>query len=203
MRPLLILDCDEVVLDFVHPLRRWLMQAHDLELRLDSYALAANIRRLSDGSPIAADEFPPLIEGFFRDGQAGQQPVPGVREMLAELADVAEVHIVTNVPPAHGEARRAVLRDHGIDVPLHANEGLKGPRVAALAAGRPGVFVDDLPHQHKSVAEHAGQLKRLHFVATPELRGFMQPTRHAHARIDDWPAATRWIHQQMKEGLPA
>ena len=49
MKPLLILDCDEVILEFAGPFARWLHDARGVELRFDSFALAGNMRHLADG----------------------------------------------------------------------------------------------------------------------------------------------------------
>lgn len=200
MPPLLILDCDEVILDFVGPLRDWLHARHAMTLRLESFSLAGNIRRLADNSVVDSGEFPALLDGFFSTGQTGQRPVSGVLAALEQLRAEMDIVILTNIPPRHHGQRIEVLRGHGIDFPVHANSGPKGERVARLAAGRRALFVDDLPPNHQSVAQHAPTVGRLHMVTDPELRPLIPPTPHAHARIDAWAEALPWIRARMKEG---
>lgn len=202
MRPLLILDCDEVVLDFVGPLRAWLQNTHRLTLSLESFSLAGNIRRLSDDSVIEAAGIPALLDGFFATGQNGQRPVPGVVEALQILREEMDIVILTNIAQCHHHQRVSILRDHGVDFPVHANTGPKGPRVRALSADRRAIFIDDLPPHHHSVADHAPEVGRLHMVADPHLRPLVPAAPHAHARIDAWVEALPWIRTRMKEGLP-
>jgi hypothetical protein len=199
VRPLLILDCDEVILQFAAPFRAWLRDAHDLDLRFDSFALVGNIRRIADGTPIGMEEFPPLLDGFFAGGQHLQQPAPGALAAIGALSQAMDVAVLTNIPEAYRDIRQAILKDFGLDVPVHANDGPKGRFVKDLADGRPAVFVDDLPPHHSSVAKHAVHVGRLHMVADPQLRTLIPAAPDAHARIDSWDEAEGWIRQWMEE----
>ncbi len=197
-RPLLILDCDEVVLRFAAPFREWLRAARGIALRFDSFALVGNMRHIADGRPVEATAFPALLEDFFAEGQPLQAPVPGVVEALAQLGARMDIVCLSNVPEAHAPIRRAVLASHGLDMPLYANDGGKGRMVRALAAGRRAVFVDDLPPHHESVARHAAHVGRLHMVADEELRPLIPAAPMAHARIDTWAEAADWIGNWME-----
>lgn len=200
MRPLLILDCDEVILHFAAPFAGWLADAHDIELRFDSFALVGNIRHRADGRPVDHAAFPALLDGFFAEGQARQAPAAGAVEAIGALAADMDVVVLTNIPAEHRELRAGILRGHGLDLPVHANDGPKGPLVAELARGRRAVFVDDLPPHHMSVARHAGHVGRLHMVADPVLRPLVPHAADAHARIDGWAEAAPWIRQWMETG---
>lgn len=65
------------------------------------------------------------------------------------------------------------------------------------------MFVDDLAVHHESVSRHAPQVHRLHMVSEPSLAGSVAPAPHAHARIDDWRDARRWIEGIFAAGLTA
>ncbi len=199
MRPLLILDCDEVILRFAAPFRQWLDEVHGLALRLDSFALVGNIRHKADGRPLDPAAFPALLDGFFATGQPLQAPAEGAVEAITALARDMDVAVLTNIPEAYRAIRAEVLRGHGLDLPVHANDGGKGRVVKALAGGRPAVFVDDLPPHHSSVASHAGHVGRLHMVADPELRRLIPAAPDAHARHDAWPEAEIWIRDWMEK----
>ncbi|MFQ3594634.1 MAG: HAD family hydrolase [Sphingomonadaceae bacterium] len=198
MRPLLILDCDEVILRFAEPFRLWLADVHALELRFDSFALVGNIRHKADGRPLEPQAFPALLDGFFAHGQHLQTPADGAVEAIAALSREMDVAVLTNIPEAHREIREEVLRSFGLELPVHVNDGGKGRVVKALAGDRPAVFVDDLPPHHGSVAQHAGHVGRLHMIADPVLRGLIPAAPHAHARIDAWEDAQEWIRNWME-----
>ena len=63
-RPLIVSDCDGVLLDFVDPFVAYLAAEHELSLTLTSFALSGNIRR-ADGSTVESAAFPGLLKGFF------------------------------------------------------------------------------------------------------------------------------------------
>ena len=73
-----------------------------------------------------------------------------------------------------------------------------------MVSGSPvTVFVDDLAVHHESVAKHAPGVHRLHMVSEPTLAVSVPKAPEAHARIDDWAAATDWILARFEEGMPA
>jgi hypothetical protein len=199
VRPLLILDCDEVILRFAEPFRLWLEEVHDLDLRFDSFALVGNIRRKADGRALNPDAFPALLDGFFAHGQHLQRPAEGAVEAIGDLSADMDVAVLTNIPESYRDLRREVLKGFGLDLPVHANDGGKGRLVKALAGDRRAVFVDDLPPHHSSVAQHAGHVGRLHMIADPVLRGLIPAAPDAHARIDAWADAASWIRNWMED----
>ena len=196
MRPLLISDCDEVLLLFAQPFAQYLDRDHGITLTMDSFALSGNARR--GGVPIDAAEFPGLLTGFFAGAQGTQPAVPGAVDALHRLSAVADIVVLTNIDQEHHGARRDVLDALGLPYPLQCNGGGKGRPVAELAAGRPAVvFVDDLPPNHSSVAKHAPAVWRLHMVADPSLRALVPDTPDVHARIDTWADAESWISARL------
>jgi hypothetical protein len=197
-RPLLILDCDEVILEFAGPFARWLRDARDIELRFDSFALAGNMRHLADGRLVEMADFPPLLDGFFAEGQPLQAPAEGAVEALTALSESMDLVVLTNIPAAYRDIRIELLKGHGLDVPVFANDGPKGRMVRDLAGDRRALFVDDLPPHHTSAAKHAPQVARLHMVADAALRDLIPAAPDAHARIDRWAEALPWIDARMR-----
>lgn len=190
-RPLVISDCDEVLLHFVTPFEAYLASAHDLTLRLDSFALTGNIRR-ADGELIEMTQFPSLLDGFFDTHMPTQTPAPGAVEALAELAETCDIVILTNVGDQHNALRTAELARHGMPYRVVCNSGPKGRPVQALVDEyQPSktVFIDDLPPHHSSVKSRAPGVYRLHMVADPRLHVLIPAAPDADARIDDWPSA--------------
>ncbi|MBS3960784.1 MAG: HAD family hydrolase [Sandarakinorhabdus sp.] len=198
MKPLLILDCDEVILLFAGPFARWLREARDIDLRFDSFALAGNLRHIGSGELVAAAGVPALLDGFFEHGQHLQAPAAGAIEALSALSRDADLVVLTNIPAAWRDIRLDILKDHGLDVPVLANDGPKGRMVKELARDRRAVFVDDLPPHHASAAKHAPAVGRLHMVADAALRPLIGAAPDAHARIDCWDEAQHWIRNRLE-----
>jgi hypothetical protein len=198
MKPLLILDCDEVILEFAGPFARWLRDARDVELRFDSFALAGNMRHLADGRLVDMAEFPALLDGFFAEGQHLQAPAEDAVGALTRLSGHMDLVVLTNIPAAWRDIRLQHLKALGLDVPVHANDGPKGRMVKELAGDRRAVFVDDLPPHHDSAAKHAPDVGRLHMVADATLRPLIPAAPAAHARIDRWAEAEPWIMNWME-----
>lgn len=196
-RPLLVSDADEVLLQFVAGLERFL---NDREMWLDlrSYALHGNVRTRA-GDAVAHDTVTALLKEFYAAAHAGLDPVPGAADALQRLSRVADVVILTNVPALAAAARAANLARHGMPYPVIPNTGLKGPAIRALAARTelPVFFVDDIPHNLQSAAEQHPPSRRIHFIADRRLRPLMGHAPAAHLRADDWDAIAAWIEAEL------
>jgi hypothetical protein len=206
MKPLLITDCDEVLLHMVRHFGVWLDEAHAIDFTPNGGHFAESMRRRSDGSTVAPDDMWDLLGGFFPSEMSRQTLVPHAREALAELAQVAEVVVLTNLLDDLRDDRIAQLAAHGMIHRVECNQGGKGVPVARLVEehGNPvTVFIDDLAVHHESVAKHAPQVHRLHMVSEPSLAPKVPPAPHAHARIDDWREAKTWIAERFARGLTA
>lgn len=206
MKPLLITDCDEVLLHMVRHFGAWLDQEHAIDFNPDGGRFENAMRRRSDGSMLGNEEMWALLGGFFPAEMDRQTLVPHAREALAELAGVADIVVLTNLGDHCREPRIAQLAAHGIAHRVECNQGGKGDPVARLVAEyRPSVtvFVDDLAVHHESVAKHAPEVFRLHMISEPSLAPNVAPAPFAHARIDDWLEAKAWIAERFAAGLTA
>jgi len=206
MRPLLITDCDEVLLHMVRHFGVWLDEAHQIDFTPNGGDFATSMRRRGDQALVEREEMWALLDGFFPGQMERQTLVPHAREALAALAGEADIVVLTNLKDHCRDHRIAQLTAHGIAHRVECNQGGKGDPVAKLVAefGNPiTVFVDDLEHHHESVARHAPQVHRLHMVAEPSLAPDVPPAAHAHARIDDWRDAQGWIEARFAAGLTA
>lgn len=205
-RPLLITDCDEVLLHMVSHFRAWLDEAHGVDFDLAAGDYSRAVRRRDTGEPLAREQTWPLLNSFFETEMHRQTLVPGAAEALAELAGIADVVVLTNLLDEHQERRMAQLEALGIRHRVLCNQGGKGAPVSALLCEyQPptAVFVDDLAIHHASVAKAAPRVHRLHMVAEPELAAVMPAAPTAHARIDDWPQAKHWIRERLTSGVDA
>jgi hypothetical protein len=205
MKPLLITDCDEVLLHMVRHFGVWLRETHDIDFNPDGGHFENSMKR-PDGSAIGRDEMWTLLNGFFPDEMSRQTLVPQAREALTALAEVAEIVVLTNLGDHCREHRIAQLASHGIAHRVECNQGGKGDPVARLVAElNPPVtvFVDDLAVHHESVAKHAPGVWRLHMISEPSLAPNVPKAPFAHARIDDWAEARDWIAGRFAAGLTA
>ena len=205
-KPLLITDCDEVLLHMVRHFGTWLGDVHDIEFTPNGGDFATSMKRRGEDAYVAREEMWALLDGFFPAEMDRQTLVPHAREALAALAERAEIVVLTNLGDHCREHRIAQLANHGIAHHVVCNQGGKGAPIARLIEQlRPpvAVFVDDLAVHHESVARHAPQVHRLHMVAEPELAPRVPPAPHAHARIDDWREARAWIEARFAAGTGA
>jgi hypothetical protein len=201
-RPLLVTDCDEVLLHMVSHFGEWLEEAHDLRFDLTAPGFRDAIRD-GGGNPVGEERVWPLLNGFFETEMHRQNIVPGAAEALAALGEEAEIVVLTNIGDDFQAGRVEQLGRFDIRHRVLCNQGGKGPPLAELIAEiQPSVtvFVDDLAVHHQSVAKHAPEVWRLHMVAEPRLAAHTPPAPFAHARIDDWAEATAWIRARFAAG---
>lgn len=196
-RPLLITDCDEVLLHMVSHFGDWLREEHGCEFTVE-HAFRQPLTR--NGVPLPREDIWPLLDGFFQTEMHRQTLVPGAGEALGKLSEQADIVVLTNLGHHFNEARAVQLAGHGIAHRVETNQGGKGDPVARLVAEfAPSVtvFVDDLGQHHASVAAAAPQVFRLHMIAEPALAAATPPAPAAHARIDDWNTAVGWIEARF------
>lgn len=200
-RPLLICDADEVLVEFIKGLERFL-ERQGLVLDLQSFRIHGNVKYRDSKEPVADERVTRLIDEFFAADTDSLDPVPGAAAALTGLQDEAQVIILSNLPASAREARAANLARHGMHYPVIAGSGPKGNVILPLIQGMraPVVFVDDLPPHHASVASVTPHVHRLHFVADERLAKLVPPSAHAHARIDQWPEAADWIRRVIRKG---
>jgi hypothetical protein len=205
-RPLVITDCDEVLMHMVVPFAAWVDAEHGVLFRIEDASFAGALKRKECGTPLEAAEVWPLLDAFFRGEMARQYPIPGALEAMAAIAEQADIVVLTNVGPDHQQARIEQLALHDFHAPVIGSRGGKGEPVRRLIEQyQPSValFIDDLAGHHHSVAQEAPDVWRLHLVGEPAIADKIAPAKHAHARIDDWAAAQDWILARLAENVPA
>jgi hypothetical protein len=185
-RPLIVSDCDEVLLHMIAPFRDWLAEQHGIDFNLIGNEFHNAMRRRGTGALVEPEEVWPLLNLFFDSEMHRQMPIAGSVAAMAALAEHADVVVLTNLQDHRQENRARQLADHGINLPVFTNQGPKGPALKAiLDEYRPSraLFIDDLAQHHGSVAE-----------VLPDVA---HAAGHAHARIDDWESALPWLLERM------
>lgn len=206
-RPLIISDCDEVLLYMIAPFRDWLAEVHDVTFDMRRNDFARSMTRTATGETLSGEEIWRLLGQFFDTEMYRQSPVPGAVAAVAALGEHADMVILTNLQDHREAARTRQLAEHGINLRVFTNQGPKGPALKAiLDEYRPSraVFIDDLAQHHGSAAALVPHVSRLHLCAEPLLAPHI-PCAHeagdAHARIDNWTQAVPWLLQRLNGDL--
>jgi hypothetical protein len=200
-RPLLISDCDDVLLHFAPHFAEWVAEAHGLHFLLDAPGFAGALRD-ADGAPVARERVWPLLDQFFDNEMHRQHLVAGALDALKAIGAGADIVILTNIGDQYRANRIAQLEKFDIRHRVLCNQGGKGrPVLELIEEMKPSaaVFVDDLAVHHESVAKHAPRVSRLQMIAEPRLAAITPPAPFADARIDDWGAALPWILSRFEE----
>ena len=202
-RPLILCDCDEVLMHMVVPFRAWLDDRHGIHFDF-SVGFERALRHKDSGDPVERARIWHLLHAFFETEMHRQTPIAGAVAAMARLAERADIVIVTNIAEELGPARAAQIHAHGLPYEVIGNGrgGAKGPTVARLIAERGAplaFFIDDLASNHASVALEAPACWRLHMVGEPDMAPHVGTAREAHARIDDWAGAEAWISARIDE----
>jgi hypothetical protein len=197
-RPLLILDVDDVILDFIKPFPRYL-KSKGFDLRLDSFALHGNIFHVDNGNVAEIEHVRTLVDDFFH-GQADWQTVTdGAADAMAQIARSAEIVLLTAMPHRFRDARRRHLDALGLPYPLLTTEMAKGPAVARLRGEtlRPVAFVDDQPRNLISAHESVPDAALFHLMADNSLRELMPPPPDFATIVHDWAEALPMIERAL------
>lgn len=199
-RPLLVVDVDEVLLEFAGHFARW-MQGAGWRLDLTEYRLDGAIRRIKDGLTADRAQTSALIADFFAAEADRQTALPGAAAALGDLAKRAQIVILTNAPLAQREARIGCLRAQGVDFPLVANTGGKGAALRWMwdRTGGPVAIVDDSEAQLASARKWAPGALRLQFLAGETLRRLAGERRSADARAENWREAQEILSEFLEQ----
>ena len=186
-RPLIICDADGVLVEFMSPFESYL-DTRGCYFDWSSFRLVGNVRRHADDEAIEGEEVRDLLDGFYVEKTEELDPLPGAESALNAMSDRAQIVVLSNIPAFAREARSLCLRRHGMDYPVIANAGGKGPAVQRLSSqiDAPVVFIDDIPRNHTSVAQTVEHVTRIYFASDPRLAELFGPAEDSHHRAEDW-----------------
>lgn len=186
-RPLLVLDVDEVVLEFVRPFIGFL-GTQGLKFDTLSFRLTGNISEIDTGTPVDAERVAALLDGFFAVQADWQVAADGAGDTIRALANGAEIVMLTAMPHKHRVVRRALLDRLDFPYPLLTTERAKGPAIRQLRGEhpRPVAFVDDLPHNLLSVRGAVADAHLFHVMAHAEMRKLLPPLPDGIQAAENW-----------------
>jgi len=203
-RPLIISDCDEVLLHMVAHFKQWLEESQGVEFNLEGHDFAHALRWQESGELLEPADIWRMLGRFFDREMDRQTPIEGAVEGINTLAEQADVVILTNLVDERREKRAEQLAALGIHARVFTNQGPKGPalqRILEEFAPSRAVFIDDLAQHHASVAETAPDVVRLHMCGEPTIAESIDCAHkagHAEARIDRWADALPWLIDQIE-----
>ena len=202
-RPLVISDCDEVLLYMVAPFRDWLHESQGVRFEMVGNDFAGAMKYHASEEPVPPEEIWRLLRGFFDTEMHRQTPIPGAVEGIARLSEHADIVVLTNLTDRHRDMRFEQLAGHGIHARVFTNQGPKGPALKAIMdeyAPSRAVFIDDLAQHHASVGSEVPHIRRLHLCGEPMLADRISCAHEAgdaHARIDTWEHALPWLLDEL------
>lgn len=197
-RPLIVLDVDDVVLEFIRPFPRFLEQ-RGFGLTLGDFRLNGNIAHLETGETADEHAVRDLIEDFFGAQAEWQTVTQGAADALEDLSARAEIVMLTAMPHRFRAARRAHLDELGLHYPLLTVEMAKGPAIRKLRGDqpRPVAFVDDQPRNLASARDHVPDASLFHLMADNSLRKLLPPPEKGIHVVEDWPEAHPLIVREL------
>jgi hypothetical protein len=186
-RPLLVLDVDEVLLEFVQPFTAFL-NAQKLDLKTTSFRLHGNVVELDSGTVLANERVSELLAAFFDMQGEWQTAAERAAPAITGLAEHVEIVMLTAMPHQHRDKRRAHLDRLGFPYPLVTTEKPKGPAIRQLRGDRPRpvAFVDDIPHNLLSVQTTVPDAHLFHLMMHPEFRAMLAPLPDGVVAVEDW-----------------
>lgn len=203
-RPLVISDCDEVLLHMVAHFKEWLEESEGVRFELKGNNFGTAMRWADTGEPLEQKDIWLFLGGFFDTQMHRQQPIAGAIEAINRLAEQADVVILTNLNDDRQERRTRQLAEHGVHARVYTNQGPKGPALKAILdefSPSKAIFIDDLPQHHQSAAETVPGVSRLHLCGEPMIAPHIDCAHeagHAHARIDRWDHALPWLLEELE-----
>jgi FMN phosphatase YigB (HAD superfamily) len=207
-RPLVVTDCDEVLLHMIRHFRDWMAEQHGVDFDLSGNPFAEDFLLPGRSEPLTYEEKWQFLDAFFDEEMARQTPIVGAVAAVAELQREADVVVLTNLQDRYNAARAAQLRENGFAARVVTNQGPKGAalkRIVEEFAPSRAVFIDDLAHHHASAAEVLPDISRLHFCGEAAIAPHVPcafEAGHAHARIDTWDEALPWLLETLHGARP-
>ena len=189
-RPLIISDCDEVLLHMVAPFKSWLETSQGVNFKLEGHNFAQALRWQESGELLEPSDIWKMLGRFFDTQMDHQEPIEGAVEAINALSEHADVVVLTNLVDERREKRAE----------QHFNRGT-AQHLVEHGVSRRAFFIDDLAQHHLSVKETASHVVRLHMCGEPSIAHAIDCAHekgHADARIDRWADALPWLMERLE-----
>jgi hypothetical protein len=187
-RPLIVTDCDEVLLHMIAPFSEWLGEAHAIDFDLVGNEFHKAMTRRADGSRVERRRSGPA-QRFFDTEMHRQYPIAGAVEASPGSASMPTSWSSPTCSITPGAAPGAAA-DNGIAARVFTNQGPEGTsaqgdhrRICPVAR----LLIDDLAQHHGSAAETVPHVARLHLCGEPKIAPHIDC---AHAPATPMPGST-------------
>ncbi|MFC5585860.1 hypothetical protein ACFPOD_12130 [Nitratireductor kimnyeongensis] len=196
--PLLVLDVDDVVLEFIRPFPEYL-RTRGFELKLENFGLNGNIVDLSSGDRATDKAVSQLVDAFFEVQHDWQKLAENASETIARLSKASQVVLLTAMPHRYRQTRRTLLDQLEMHYPLLTTERAKGPAIKRLRGDqlRPVAFVDDMYYNLVSVRDTVEDAHLFHLMADNSVRALMPPIPEGITVVEHWKEAGEKIARAL------
>ena len=193
-KSLIICDVDEVVIQFLQPLREFLIK-NGFRLETNNFSLNDNIFSNSTNRLVGKNKVQQLLLKFYESEAEILPIVENAQKSLLTLSDQANIVFLSNIPEQFEAQRQRNLHNHGLHFPLLINKGPKGPLVATLTAktNQQIFFLDDNPINLKSVRENVEQIHLIQFVADEDFFNLSPKVNGVKLTTRDWKQVKQYI----------
>ena len=131
-RPLVVTDCDEVLLHMVRHFRDWLGEAHGIDFLLDGNPFAHRCGAAAAASRSADAEKWRYLRRSSTPRCTARRAIEGAAAAIAELPREADVVVLTNLTDSYQRPRDAPAARHGDRCAVFTNQGPKGPALQRI-----------------------------------------------------------------------
>ena len=193
-KSLIICDVDEVVIQFLQPLREFLIH-NGFRLESNNFSLNDNIFSNSTNQLVGRNKVQQLLLQFYKSEAEILPIVENAQKSLLTLSDQANIVFLSNIPEQFEVQRQRNLHSHGLHFPLLINKGPKGPLVATLTAktNHQIFFLDDNPINLKSVRENVEHIHLIQFVADEDFFNLSPKVNGVKLTTRDWKQVEQYI----------
>lgn len=197
--PLLVLDVDDVILEFIRPFPEYL-RTRGFELKLESFGLNGNVTDLASGDRVSNETVAQLVDAFFEVQHDWQALAEDASETIARLSKASQVVLLTAMPHRYRQTRRTLLDQLEMHYPLLTTERAKGPAIQRLRGEhqRPVAFVDDMYYNLVSVRDTVEDAHLFHLMADNSVRTLMPPIPKGVTAVEHWKEAGEKIARSLQ-----
>ena len=200
-KPLLISDADEVIVNMISCFEEFILK-ENIYYDMSSYALFGNIKNKEDDSIVNNEKIIELLNNFYdlhtMDITFVQEAVIYLKKIETEL-DV-QIIILSNLPLKNREEREISFKNNGLNYPVIANSGPKGPAIKEVTKElmKNVFFIDDISTNLLSAHETVNNIKTIHYISDDRIAKLALTPEKVNLRAESWIEIYNYIKNEIK-----
>ena len=200
-KPLLISDADEVIVNMISCFEEFILK-ENLYYDMSAYALFGNIKNKEDDSIVNNEKIIELLNNFYdlhtMDITFVQEAVIYLKKIETEL-DV-QIIILSNLPLKNREEREISFKNNGLNYPVIANSGPKGPAIKEVTKElmKNVFFIDDISTNLLSAHETVNNIKTIHYISDDRIAKLALTPEKVNLRAESWIEIYNYIKNEIK-----